>query len=81
MSTKGVLRGLHFQKRYPQGKLVRVIQGKVYDVAVNFRAGSQTYGRGFGVELTEEIINSFIFPKDLPMAFLFCLMWQSFVIR
>ena len=54
MSTKGVLRGLHFQKQYPQGKLVRVIKGRVFDVAVDLRADSKTYGQWFGVELTEE---------------------------
>ena len=54
MSVKGVLRGLHFQKEFPQGKLVRVIKGSVYDVAVDLRQGSETYGQYFGVELTEE---------------------------
>lgn len=54
MSRKGVLRGLHFQKEYPQGKLVRVISGRVFDVAVDMRAGSATYGKWFGVELSEE---------------------------
>ena len=54
MSTKGVLRGLHFQKQYPQGKLVRVIKGKVFDVAVDLRKDSSTYGQWYGVELTEE---------------------------
>ena len=49
-STKGVLRGLHFQKQYPQGKLVRVIKGSVFDVAVDLRADSKTYGKWFGVE-------------------------------
>ena len=51
MSTKGVLRGLHFQKKYPQGKLVRVIKGAVYDVAVDLRSGSKTYGKWYGVVL------------------------------
>ena len=50
-SVKGVLRGLHFQKEFPQGKLVRVIKGSVFDVAVDLRAGSKTYGKWFGVEL------------------------------
>ncbi len=53
-STKGVLRGLHFQKNYPQGKLVRVTRGSVFDVAVDIRKGSRTYGQWFGIELTEE---------------------------
>ena len=54
MSVKGVLRGLHFQKQYPQGKLVRVIRGRVFDVAVDSRAGSETLGKWYGVELTAE---------------------------
>ena len=54
MSAKGVLRGLHFQKQYPQGKLVRVIKGSVFDVAVDLRPNSETRGKWFGVELTEE---------------------------
>ena len=53
-STKGVLRGLHFQKEFPQGKLVRVIKGSVFDVAVDLRSGSETYGKWFGIELTED---------------------------
>ena len=54
MSTKGVLRGLHTQKEHPQGKLVRVIKGKVFDVAVDVRPGSATYGQWYGIELSEE---------------------------
>ena len=54
MSVKGVLRGLHYQINYPQGKLVRVIKGAVFDVAVDMRKGSKTYGKWFVVELTEE---------------------------
>jgi len=54
MSLKGVLRGLHFQIRHPQGKLVRVIRGEVFDVAVDLRKGSPTYGQWFGDILSEE---------------------------
>lgn len=53
-SSRGVLRGIHLQKCYPQGKLVRVTKGKVYDVAVDMRPGSKTLGKWFGVELSEE---------------------------
>jgi len=53
-SAKGVLRGLHFQKQHPQGKLVRVIRGSVFDVAVDLRKGSKTYGQWYGMELTED---------------------------
>ncbi len=53
MSTKGVIRGLHYQKQYPQGKLVRVIRGRVFDVAVDIREESSTFGRWYGLELTE----------------------------
>lgn len=66
-SKKGVLRGLHFQKEFPQGKLVRVIKGRVFDVAVDLRKGSTTFGKWHGVELTEENRNNFIFQKDLHM--------------
>ena len=70
MSTKGVLRGLHFQKEYPQGKLVRVIKGKVFDVAVDLRAGSSTYGKWYGVELTEENKKQFYIPEGFAHGFL-----------
>lgn len=53
-SARGVLRGLHYQVRQPQGKLVRVVRGAVFDVAVDIRRGSPTFGRWAGVELTEE---------------------------
>ena len=53
-SVKGVLRGLHYQKEYPQGKLVRAIRGTVFDVAVDLRQSSETYGKWYGVELSEE---------------------------
>ncbi|WP_167958712.1 dTDP-4-dehydrorhamnose 3,5-epimerase [Anaerosporobacter faecicola] len=69
-STKGVLRGLHFQKEYPQGKLVRVIKGSVFDVAVDLRKGSKTYGKWFGVELTEENKKQFYIPEGFAHGFL-----------
>ena len=70
MSTKGVLRGLHFQKQYPQGKLVRVIQGRVFDVAVDLRSGSETYGKWYGVELTEENKKQFYISEGFAHGFL-----------
>ena len=70
MSTKGVLRGLHFQKNYPQTKLVRAIKGSVFDVAVDLRAGSATYGKWYGVLLTEENKKQFLIPKGFAHGFL-----------
>ena len=64
-SKKGVLRGLHFQKENTQGKLVRVIKGSVYDVAVDLRRSSKTYGKWVGVELTEENKKMFFIPPYL----------------
>lgn len=70
MSVKGVLRGLHFQKQYPQGKLVRVIKGRVFDVAVDLRSGSETYGQWYGVELTEENKKQFYISEGFAHGFL-----------
>ena len=70
MSVKGVLRGLHFQKNYPQTKLVRVIKGSVFDVAVDLRSESKTYGKWYGVELTEENKKQFLIPKGFAHGFL-----------
>ena len=70
MSTKGVLRGLHFQKQYPQAKLVRVIKGRVFDVAVDLRKDSATYGKWYGVELTEENKKQFLIPRGFAHGFL-----------
>lgn len=70
MSTKGVLRGLHFQKEFPQTKLVRAIKGSVFDVAVDLRANSKTYGKWYGVELTEENKKQFLIPKGFAHGFL-----------
>ena len=70
MSVKGVLRGLHFQKQYPQSKLVRVIKGRVFDVAVDLRSGSETYGQWHGVELTEENRKQFYISEGFAHGFL-----------
>lgn len=70
MSVKGVLRGLHFQKEFPQGKLVRVIKGKVFDVAVDLRPGSDTYGQWYGIELSEENKKQFYISEGFAHGFL-----------
>lgn len=70
MSVKGVLRGLHFQKDFPQTKLVRVIKGAVFDVAVDLRRDSKTYGKWYGIELTEENHKQFLIPKGFAHGFL-----------
>ena len=70
MSVKGVLRGLHFQKEHPQGKLVRVIKGRVFDVAVDLRTDSATYGKWYGVELTEENKKQFYISEGFAHGFL-----------
>lgn len=68
-SVKNVLRGLHFQINYPQDKLVRVISGEVFDVAVDLRAGSATYGKWHGVILSAENKKQFFIPKDFAHGF------------
>lgn len=70
MSGKGVLRGLHFQKNYPQTKLVRVIRGSVFDVAVDLRKDSKTFGKWYGIELTEDNRKQFLIPRGFAHGFL-----------
>ena len=69
-SKKGVLRGLHFQKTYPQAKLVRCLEGKVFDVAVDLRKDSPTYGKWEGVILDAELGNQFMIPRGFAHGFL-----------
>ncbi|WP_026887159.1 dTDP-4-dehydrorhamnose 3,5-epimerase [Clostridium beijerinckii] len=69
-STKGVLRGLHFQKRHSQGKLIRVSKGEVFDVAVDLRNGSKTYGKWEGIILSEENKKLFYIPEGFAHGFL-----------
>ena len=69
-STKGVLRGLHYQINHPQDKLVRVIKGEVFDVAVDLRKGSKTFGKWFGILLTEENKKQFLIPKNFAHGFI-----------
>ena len=68
-SSRGVLRGLHFQKHNPQGKLVRAVEGKVYDVAVDLRKGSKTFGKYYGVILDSEKQNQFYIPEGFAHGF------------
>lgn len=69
-STKGVLRGLHFQIKHPQAKLVRVLEGEVYDVAVDLRKNSKTYGKYFGVVLSSENKKMLMIPRGFAHGFL-----------
>lgn len=68
-SRKGVLRGLHFQKTFPQAKLVRVLKGEVFDVAVDLRRGSKTYGKWVGVVLSGENHRQFMIPRGFAHGF------------
>ena len=69
-SKKGVLRGLHFQKEFPQDKLVRVVNGEVFDVAVDLREGSATFGKWYGVLLSAENKKQFMIPKNFAHGFI-----------
>ena len=69
-SKKGVLRGLHFQKEFPQDKLVRVVNGEVFDVAVDLRPGSETFGKWYGVLLSAENKKQFMIPKNFAHGFI-----------
>ena len=69
-SKKGVLRGLHFQINYPQDKLVRVVNGEVFDVAVDLREDSKTFGKWFGVKLSAENKKQFFIPKNFAHGFI-----------
>ena len=69
-SKKGVLRGLHFQKHFPQDKIVRVVNGEVFDVAVDLRPGSATFGKWNGVILSAENKKQFYIPKNFAHGFL-----------
>ena len=69
-SKKGVLRGLHFQKEHPQGKLIRVIKGEVFDVAVDIRKNSVTFGKWYGVTLSEDNKKQFYIPEGFAHGFL-----------
>ena len=69
-SSKGVLRGLHFQKEHPQAKLVRVLSGEVFDVAVDLRAGSDTYGKWVGVLLSADNKKQLMIPRGFAHGFL-----------
>lgn len=68
-SRKGVLRGLHFQKSFPQAKLVRVLKGEVFDVAVDLRKYSETYGQWVGVMLSEDNHRQFMIPRGFAHGF------------
>ena len=80
-SKKGVLRGLHFQKRYPQAKLVRVLKGEVFDVAVDIRKDSETYGKWVGVFLSEENKKQLLIPRGFAHGFIVVSDYAEFVYK
>ena len=81
MSVKGVLRGLHYQKEHPQTKLVRVIRGEVFDVAVDIREGSPTYGKWFGVILSNKNKKQFLIPGGFAHGFLVLSDFAEFIYK
>lgn len=76
-SVKGTLRGLHFQIRRPQGKLVRVLSGEIYDVAVDLRKNSTTFGRYYGVRLSSDNKRQLLIPKGFAHGFLTLSDWAE----
>jgi dTDP-4-dehydrorhamnose 3,5-epimerase len=80
-SVKGVLRGLHYQIQQPQGKLVRVVRGAVFDVAVDIRKSSPTFGQWVGVELTEENHKQLWMPEGFAHGFLVVSEWADFLYK
>jgi len=70
MSVKGTLRGLHFQKKHPQGKLVRAIEGEIFDVAVDIKKDSPTFGKWYGIILSSKKLNQFYIPPGFAHGFL-----------
>lgn len=80
-SKKGVLRGLHFQKMFPQAKLVRVLSGEVFDVAVDLRKDSETYGRWVGVLLSGENHRQFMIPRGFAHGFVVISDYAEFVYK
>lgn len=80
-SKKGVLRGLHFQKEHPQAKLVRVLKGEVFDVAVDLRGDSKTYGQWVGVFLSEENKRQFMIPRGFAHGFVVASEYAEFAYK
>ena len=80
-SGKGVLRGLHYQKHHPQGKLVRVIRGSVFDVAVDLRQNSKTFGKWYGIVLSEENKKQFYIPEGFAHGYLVLSDWAEFLYK
>lgn len=70
MSHKGTLRGLHYQKQHPQAKIIRVIRGRIYDVAVDLRSGSSSFGKWFGLELSEDNPRQLLISRGFAHGFL-----------